>query len=146
MYKHILIATDGSELARKGVDHGLSLAKSLDARVTVVTVTESFPIYAGEGWALGADDLERYDAEQARFAEELFEPIKAAAAKLGIACDTRHVPRRRPAEAILEVAAEQGCSLIVMASHGRRGLSRLLLGSQTSEVVSHSPLPVLVVR
>lgn len=146
MYKHILITTDGSELARKGVDHGLSLAKNLDARVTVVTVTEPFPIYAGEGWALGPGDFERYDADQLKFAHELLDPIKADAAKLGVPCETRHVPGRRPAEAILDVAADQGCSLIVMASHGRRGLGRLLLGSQTSEVVSHSPIPVLVVR
>lgn len=146
MYKHILITTDGSELARKGVDHGLSLAKSLDARVTVVTVTEPFPIYAGEGWALGPGDFERYDADQVKFAQELLDPIKADAAKLGVACETRHVPGRRPAEAILDVAADQGCSLVVMASHGRRGLGRLLLGSQTSEVVSNSPIPVLVVR
>ena len=146
MYKHILITTDGSELARKGVDHGLSLAKNLGAKVTVVTVTEPFPIYVGEGWALGPGDFERYEADQVKFAKELLEPIRADAEKLGVACEIRHVPGRRPAEAILEIASEQGCSLIVMASHGRRGLGRLLLGSQTSEVVSQSPIPVLVVR
>jgi len=146
MYKHILISTDGSELAKKGVDHGLSLAKNLDAKVMVVTVTEPFPVYAGEGWALGPDDFERYDADQIRFAQELLAPIKASADKLGVTCETRHVPNRRPAEAILDTAAEEGCSLIVMASHGRRGLERLFLGSQTQEVVSRSSLPVLVVR
>ncbi|MCA0342961.1 MAG: universal stress protein [Proteobacteria bacterium] len=146
MYKHILISTDGSELAKKGVDHGLSLAKNLDAKVMVVTVTEPFPVYAGEGWALGPDDFEHYDADQIRFAQELLAPIKASADKLGVTCETRHVPNRRPAEAILDTAAEEGCSLIVMASHGRRGLERLFLGSQTQEVVSRSSLPVLVVR
>lgn len=146
MYKHILIATDGSELAQKGIDHGLSLAKALDAKVMVVTVTEPFPIYAGEGWALGAGDFERYEADQAKFAQELLEPIKASAGKLGVSCETRHVPARRPAEAILDMAAEEGCSLIVMASHGRRGLGRLLLGSQTQEVVSRSSIPVLIIR
>lgn len=146
MYKHILISTDGSELAKKGVDHGLSLAKNLDAKVMVVTVTEPFPVYAGEGWALGPGDFERYDADQIRFAQELLAPIKASADKLGVTCETRHVPNRRPAEAILDTAAEEGCSLIVMASHGRRGLERLFLGSQTQEVVSRSSLPVLVVR
>lgn len=146
MYKHILITTDGSDLARKGVDHGLSLAKSLAAKVTVVTVTEPFPIYVGEGWALRPDDLERYDVDQVKHAQDLFQPIEASAERLGVACQTRHVPGRRPAEAILDVAAEQDCSLIVMASHGRRGLGRLLLGSQTQEVVSHSPIPVLVIR
>lgn len=146
MYKHILIATDGSEIAQKGVDHGLSLAKNLDAKVMVVTVTEPFPIYAGEGWALGPGDFERYDADQIKFAQELLAPIKASADRLGVTCETRHVPNRRPAEAILDTAAEEGCSLIVMASHGRRGLERLFLGSQTHEVVSRSSLPVLVVR
>ncbi|SSC72156.1 unnamed protein product [Ciceribacter sp. T2.26MG-112.2] len=146
MYKHILIATDGSELAQKGVDHGLSLAKNLDAKVVVVTVTEPFPIYAGEGWALGPGDFERYDADQIKFAQELLAPLKASADRFGVTCETRHVPNRRPAEAILDTAAEEDCSLIVMASHGRRGLERLFLGSQTQEVVSRSSLPVLVVR
>ena len=146
MYKHILIATDGSEIAQKGVDHGLSLAKNLDAKVMVVTVTEPFPIYAGEGWALGPGDFERYDADQIKSAQELLAPIKASADRLGVTCETRHVPNRRPAEAILDTAAEEDCSLIVMASHGRRGLERLFLGSQTQEVVSRSSLPVLVVR
>ncbi|MGC4411096.1 universal stress protein (plasmid) [Rhizobium rosettiformans] len=146
MYKNILISTDGSELAQKGVDHGLSLATNLDAKVMVVTVTEPFPVYAGEGWALGPDDFGRYDADQIKFAQELLAPIKASADKLGVTCETRHVPNRRPAEAILDTAAEEGCSLIVMASHGRRGLGRFFLGSQTQEVVSRSSLPVLVVR
>ncbi|CDN95864.1 MULTISPECIES: universal stress protein [Hyphomicrobiales] len=146
MYQHILIATDGSELAQKGVAHGLSLAKSLGARVTFVTVTEPFPVYAGDGWAFGAEDIDRYDADQQKFAQDIFDALKEPADKTGVTYATRHVPGRRPAEAILEVAAEDGCSLIVMTSHGRRGLGRLLLGSQTSEVVSHSPVPVLVVR
>ena len=146
MYKHILIATDGSDLAQRAVDHGLSLAKSLAAKVVVVTVTEPFPVYVGEGWALGPEELDRYEADQRKFADELFEPIKASAEKLGVPCETLHVPGRRPAEAILEVSATKGCSLIVMASHGRRGLGRLLLGSQTQEVVASSAIPVLVVR
>lgn len=146
MYRHILIATDGSELARKGVDHGLSLAKNLGARVVVVTATEALPIYAGDGWAVGPAELERYDADQAKFAESLFEPIRESAARLGVPCETRHVSGRRPADAILDVAEEEGCSLIVMASHGRRGLGRLLLGSQAQEVTTRSPVPVLVVR
>ncbi len=146
MYSHILIATNGSELAQSGVDHGLGLAKSLNAKVTAVTVTEPFPNYGGEGWALGPEDYDRYDADQIKFALKLLEPIKANADKLGVACETRHMPGRRPAEAILDIAKQEGCSLIVMTSHGRRGPGRLLLGSQTQEVVSHSSVPVLVVR
>jgi nucleotide-binding universal stress UspA family protein len=80
------------------------------------------------------------------YAAEILAKIKAAADKIGVIAETVHVPDSRPAEAILESAARHGCSLIVMASHGRRGISRLLLGSQTAEVVAHSPVPVLVVR
>lgn len=97
MYKQILIATDGSDLARKGVDHGLSLAKSLASEVVVFTVTEPLPVYVGEGWALGPDELGRYEADQKKFARELLEPIKASAGKLGFPCETLHVPGRRPA-------------------------------------------------
>lgn len=149
MYKHILISTDGSDVAQKGVDHGLSLAKSLGAKVTIVTVTERFPIYAGAsgaGWVPGPNEMAEYETGQKRAAESVLGEAKAAADKLGVDADTLHVPDAQPAEAIIATAKERNCSLIAMSSHGRRGLGRLLLGSQTSEVLSHSPVPVLVVR
>lgn len=149
MYKHILISTDGSDVAQKGVDHGLSLAKTLGAKVTVVTVTERFPIYAdvtGVGWVPGPTEVADYEASQKKWADGVLGKVKAAADKLGVEAETVHVPDALPAEAILETAKSRGCSLIAMSSHGRRGLGRLLLGSQTSEVLAHSPVPVLVVR
>ncbi|MEQ1941770.1 universal stress protein [Mesorhizobium sp. VNQ89] len=149
MYKHILISTDGSELAQKGVDHGLSLAKSLGAKVTIVTVTEPFPFSAtaaGAGWVPGPDDIASYQEGQKEFADRTLAKVKEAAQVLGVEAATVHVADARPAEAILDVAKTEACSLIVMASHGRRGLGRLLLGSQTSEVLAHSSVPVLVVR
>ncbi len=149
MYKQILISTDGSELAQKGVDHGLSLAKSLGAKVIVITVTERFPIHAGSiagGWVPGPTEMAAYEASQKEAAEKVLADVKAAADRLGVDAETIHVPDAFPAEAILETASTRNCSLIVMASHGRRGLGRLLLGSQTSEVVTSSPVPVLVVR
>jgi len=149
MYKHILISTDGSDVARKGVDHGLTLAKNLDARVTVITVTEPFPVYASTaaaGWAPGPIDMAGYEEGQKDFADKVLASAKEAAGKLGVAAAVLHVPDARPAEAIVDAARSEGCSLIVMSSHGRRGLGRLLLGSQTSEVLTHSPVPVLVVR
>jgi nucleotide-binding universal stress UspA family protein len=149
MYKHILISTDGSDVAQKGVDHGLTLAKNLDARVTVITVTEPFPVYASTaaaGWAPGPIDMAGYEEGQKDFADKVLASAKAAATKLGVAVSVLHVPDARPAEAIVDAARSEGCSLIVMSSHGRRGLGRLLLGSQTSEVLTHSPVPVLVVR
>ena len=145
MYKHILISTDGSEVAGKGVDHGLSLAKSVGAKVTLVTVTERFPIHAGE-WMPGPTELAQYEAIQNEAATKVLADVKAAAARLGVDAETVHVPEAQPAEAIIATANERHCNLIVMASHGRRGLRRLLLGSQTSEVLVSSPVPVLVVR
>lgn len=149
MYRHILISTDGSEVAQKGVDHGLSLAKTLGAKVTVVTVTEPFPFSAtaaGAGWVPGPNDISTYEEGQKEFAGKVLDRVKEAAAKLGVTVETHHVPNAHPAEAIVDVAKSEDCSLIVMASHGRRGLGRLILGSQTSEVLTYSPVPVLVVR
>jgi len=150
MYRHILIPTDGSELAQKGVEHGLSLAKSLGSEVVIVVVTEPFPLSAGAaaagGWLPGPAEVQQYQSAQKSFAEEILANVKAAADKMGVSSVTVHIPDRRPAEEILETAKARGCSLIVMASHGRRGISRLLLGSQTAEVLAHSPVPVLVVR
>jgi nucleotide-binding universal stress UspA family protein len=150
MYNHILISTDGSEVAQKGVDHGLSLAKSLGARVTIITVTERFPVYAEAGiagtWVPGPDEIAHYDAGRKEMAQKVLAAVEAAAKKLGVPADTVHVPDAYPAEAIVELAKARDCSLIVMSSHGRRGLRKLVLGSQTSEVLANSPVPVLVVR
>src|SRR5262245_61532508 len=146
MYKHILVSTDGSEVARKGVDHGLSLAKSVGAKVTIVTVTERFPIYAAPDWIPGPTVMAEYEAGQKEAATTVLADVKAAADRLGVDAEPVHVPQAQPAEAIIATANKRHCDLIVMASHGRRGLRRLLLGSQTSEVLVSSPVPVLVVR
>ena len=146
MYKHILISTDGSEVAQKGVDHGLPLAKSLGAKVTVVTVTERFPVHAGPDWIPGPTEIADWDARQKEWATKVLADVKAAAGRLGVNAETAHVPEAQPAEAIIATANKRHCDLIVMASHGRRGLRRLLLGSQTSEVLVSSSVPVLVVR
>ena len=145
MFKHILIATDGSELAQKGVEQGLTLAKTVGAKATAVTVTE--PIAAmlvGEvAIALPLDD---YDRAAAADAARILAGVSASAAKAGVACETLHVKDQYPAEGIVEVAKARGCDLIVMASHGRRGLSKLLLGSQATRVLTLSEVPVLVCR
>lgn len=149
MYSHILISTDGSELAGKGLDHGLSLARALGSKVTIVTVTEPFPIFAdaaGGGWSPGLVEPEGYEEDQKTYAEGILAAARSRADTAGVPVSTLHVAKSHPAEAIVETARTQGCELIVMASHGRRGLGRLVLGSQTSEVVASSPVPVLVVR
>jgi len=149
LYNHILITTDGSDLAQRGVDQGLSLAKALGSKVTVVVATERFPIQGAttsSGWVGSPVDYERYDEGQKRFAGEILSAVKAEAGKLGVDANTVHVANAHPATAILEAAASYDCDLIVMASHGRRGISRMLMGSQTAEVLAHSHTPVLVVR
>lgn len=149
MYTHLLLATDGSEVARRGIDHGLSLAKTLGAAVTVVCATEPFPLTTrgvGAGWVMSDAERVSYEKAQKDFAGGVLKAVKEAADKIGVAAATVHVADAFPATAILDTAKSAGCNLIVMASHGRRGLGRLLLGSQTSEVLAHSPVPVLVVR
>ncbi|MER9606857.1 universal stress protein [Mesorhizobium sp. M0243] len=149
MYKHLLIATDGSELADKGVAHGLTLAKDLGASVTFVTVSEPFPIFAWGGAMAGyaaGDELVAYKEEAGRYAKEVLAKCKASADAVGVAAEVVHVEDKRPAEAILELSQALRCDLIVIASHGRRGLGKLLLGSQTAEVLSYTEIAVLVVR
>ena len=143
MYKNLVIATDGSELARKAVAQGLALAKTLGARVTLVTVTEVMPAMVSATSLLSIQDYERAAAANAA---RILGDAGAAAKASGIACDTVHVKDRYPAEGIVETAKTRGADLVVMASHGRRGLSKLLLGSQAAEVVSLRPVPVLIRR
>jgi nucleotide-binding universal stress UspA family protein len=147
MYKHILIATDGSEVGGRGVAHGLALAKQLNAAVTIVTVTEMWSAPDVPGiWYGNHNPLEEYEESVAAEARKVLDAAAEAAKKAGIAVQLKHVKDKHPAEGIVEAAAQSGSDLIVMASHGRRGLGRLLLGSQTTEVLSHSKLPVLVVK
>jgi nucleotide-binding universal stress UspA family protein len=145
MYKHLLIATDGSELAQRAVDHGLALAKALNAKVTVVMVTEAWTaVFAGE---MGMPfPIEDYDKGCAEGAAQILAGVAQAAKRSDVACATLHVKDQFPAEGIAETAKLRSCDLIVMASHGRRGFSRFLLGSQTNNVVTHSSVPVLVCR
>nr|WP_247604653.1 universal stress protein [Alcaligenes faecalis] len=150
VYTHILLSTDGSEVARKGIEQGLSLAQGLGAKVTIITVTEHLHTYAGPaggaGWIPAPDEMAEYEVGRKKAAESILAEAKAMADLLGVEAETLHVPDALPAETILATARERGCDLIAMSSHGRRGLDRLLLGSQTSEVLAHSPVPVLVIR
>ncbi len=145
MYKNLLIATDGSELAEKGVTHGLALAKALGAKVIVVTVSDPWTAFVtGEvGASFPIDEYER--ACEVNASAVLSAVAKRAEAS-GVACQKRYVKDQFPAEGILETAKDDGADLIVMASHGRSGVQRLLLGSQANKVVTHSTVPVLVCR
>ncbi len=145
MYKNILIATDGSELAQKAVHQGLALAKALGAKATAITVTEPWTaVVSGElGMAFPIDD---YDKGCAANAARILANVADVAKKSGADCEMLHVKDQFPADGILATATSRNCDLIVMASHGRRGVSRLLLGSETNKVVTHGTIPVLILR
>jgi nucleotide-binding universal stress UspA family protein len=148
MYKHILIATDGSELATKAVAHGLTLAKEQNAPVTVVTVTEPWSALdmAHEARLGHRNPLGDYEAAAAAGAKHVLDQAAALAKQQGVTCEVIHVPDQHPADGIIATAKAKGCDLIVMASHGRRGVDRVLLGSQANEVLTHSKVPALIVR
>jgi nucleotide-binding universal stress UspA family protein len=148
MYKHILIATDGSELATKALEHGLALAKQHNARVTIITVTEPWlsldmVVEARKG---RPDPFGEFEAIAAGAANHILESAGQLAKAHGINCDMIHVKDRHPAEGIIATATDKDCDLIVMASHGRRGASRLLFGSQAYEVLARCHVPALIVR
>jgi len=149
MYARILIATDGSELADRALDHGLQLAKLAGSEVTVVTVTEPATVVGG-GYATVAgtviDPLPELIEAQDKAARELLERTAKRAADQGVTVKTVLVDNSFPAEGIVATAANIGAELIIMGSHGRRGLNRLLLGSQTNNVLAHTKIPVLVTR
>jgi nucleotide-binding universal stress UspA family protein len=145
MYKRLLIASDGSELAAKAVTAGLALAKQLGAQVVVVTATEPWSAMTnGEGFAFNFP-IEEYEKAAAEHAAQILAKVRADAQTMAVECETVHASEF-PAEAILATAKAKNCDLIVVASHGRRGVARLLLGSQASRVVTLSTIPVLVCR
>ena len=145
MYKHVLIPTDGSDLSSKAEAAGLTLARALDARVTALTVTPPFQFIGTEPMLLVATEPE-YEKAQAARAEKTLERVKMTAAAIGVPVETLRTVDTHPFEAIIATAKERGCDLIFMASHGRGGLTGLILGSETSKVLTHSKIPVLVYR
>lgn len=148
MYKTILISSDGSELAGKAVTNGLALAKSLGAKVVAVTVSEPWPPteMAAEVERGQPHPIEDFEKAMAGWAATVLEGVATKAKNVGVTCETVHVADRHPADGIVETAKAKGCDLIVMASHGRRGVKRLLLGSVAAEVLAHSTIPVLIYR
>jgi nucleotide-binding universal stress UspA family protein len=149
MYANILLSTDGSDVASKGVKHGIALAKGLNAKVTIITVTEPLEVDYGGGHMgpliPSREEFERFEAACKERAVEVLNEAQAMAEQIGISAELLHVPNAYPATAIIETAKSRSCDLIVMASHGRRGLRKLFLGSQTSEVLADGSVPVLVV-
>ena len=145
MYKHILIPTDGSALSREAVEYGVRLTKAIDAKVDLLTVTEPFHVFSLEVDQL-EDTRESYRRHMTERATRILSEAEAVAAAAGVRYNKVHLEDDQPYRAIIRTAEEHGCDLIVMASHGRRGVSALVLGSETMKVLTHSNIPVLVYR
>ncbi len=144
MYQCILIPTDGSEITAKAVETAVKLAKLSGASLVTLCVKEPFP-YSAISEMQPVPPQEFYDAQE-RIAAARVKAVMDAAAAAGVACEGSTVEALHPWEAILDLAKSKACDLVVMASHGRRGMAALLIGSETSRVLTHSPLPVLVVK
>ena len=144
MYKRILVPTDGSDITGKAVQAAIELAKLAGADLLTIGIKEPFP-YSAISEMQPVAPQEFYDAQE-RIAAGHVKAVVEAAAAAGLKCQGHTVEGLHPWEAILDHAKAQGCDLLVMASHGRRGVSALLLGSETQKVLTHSKLPVLVVR
>jgi nucleotide-binding universal stress UspA family protein len=145
MYKHILIPTDGTNLSKKAIKEGVAFAKSIGAKVTAVTVTPTFHTIAAEPLMI-IDTIDEYKRDSAVRAKKLLDVAKKAAKAARVRFNGVHVVHDQPYAAIINTARRKGCNLIFMASHGRRGISALVLGSETTKVLTHSKTPVLVCR
>jgi nucleotide-binding universal stress UspA family protein len=145
MFKHILIPTDGSDLSRKAVLYGVQLAKASEAKVTGLTIAEPYRVASIDAVLVSIGEDE-YDEESRRISDRALEQVKMAAEAAGVPCETIREVHDQPYRAIIDSAHALSCDLIVMASHGRRGISALLLGSETVKVLTHSTIPVLVYR
>ncbi len=144
MYSRILIPTDGSEITRKAVETAVSLAKRMDAQLFAIAVKEPFP-YSAISEVQPIAPQEFFDAQE-KVARARATAVVEAAREQQVACSGYTVESIHPWEAILDHARDKQCDLIVMASHGRRGVAAVLLGSETQRVLLHSPIPVLVVK
>jgi nucleotide-binding universal stress UspA family protein len=145
MYKHVLLPTDGSELSARAVRDGVTFAREIGARLTALHVTPPFhptemtpSVYAAHA--------QEHEAKAKESAQRALGAVADAARAAGVPCTTVHRENQVPYEAIIALATEAGCDLIFMASHGRRGVAALLLGSETIKVLTHSKIPVLVTR
>lgn len=145
MYKNMLLATDGTEVAEQAVEHGLNLAKAVGAEVCVVTVTMPWSSVA-YGVVETLTSREAYENASRARAQNLIDRVAKRAGELGVKCKAMQVADLNPYQAIIAAAQNNNCDLIVVGAHGRRGFERLLLGSETTKILTHSKCPVLVWR
>ena len=147
MYKNLLVATDGSKLSDKAVVHALELAQALEASITAFYAAPDYPMPAyADGVIYEPVSKKEYAKLAAKDAQQILDAAAAKAKAARVECKTAFAIAAAPWEAILAAAKKNKCDAIVMASHGRRGMSALLLGSETQKVLTHSKLPVIVVR
>ena len=145
MFKHILIPTDGADLSRKAVIYGIQLAKTVGAKVTAITISEPYHVASMDA-VLVAETPDEHEAQTARIAEHALEQVRMAAEAASVEVETVRDIHDQPYRAIIDCARARRCDLIVMASHGRRGVAALLVGSETTKVLTHTAIPVLVYR
>ena len=145
MYQHILLPTDGSELSNKAIPPGIELARSIGARVTGIHVLPTFHTLSIDP-LLVTDRADDYETDAGKIGRQYLAVIEAAALGAGVPYEGVHVFHDHPYEAILYEGTQRGCDLIVMASHGRRGMAALVLGSETHKVLTHGTIPTLVFR
>ena len=147
MFKHILIPTDGSDLSRKAIKKGIEFAKTIKARITAVHVVPQFRVIANETFiSLSPEAKKRFEEESLRRARKLLDSIVQQAKAQGVRCTAVAEANDLPYQQIIATAKSNKCDLILMASHGRRGIASILLGSETAKVLTHSTIPVLVIR
>jgi nucleotide-binding universal stress UspA family protein len=147
MFKHIFVPTDGSELSRATAKRAVSFAKEAGAKITVFFAKPEYPIaYFGEGALIDPTTPEKFAEIADQQAAEYVGEVQQWCAEAGVDCDTALATSDVPYEAIIQAAEQVGADLIFMASHGRRGFSGFLLGSETNKVLTHSKIPVLVYR
>jgi nucleotide-binding universal stress UspA family protein len=145
MFKHLLLPTDGSELSDVAIKKGVQFAKTINAKITGIHVIPEFHVFTYRTEML-EDTREQYAKDSRAHAQQYLAVIETAAREAGVMCDTAYATSDQPYEVIIKTAVERGCDLIMMASHGRRGVQALLIGSETHKVLTHSKIPVLVYR
>ena len=147
MFKHILVPTDGSPFSQDTVRRAVSFAKDAGARITAFYAKPEYPVtYYGEGMLIDPTAPEQFAQLADEQAQKILEFVEQLCQEAGVNCAKMTLISDVPYEAIIEAANQAGCDLIFMASHGRSGLSALLLGSETNKVLTHSTIPVLVYR
>ena len=145
MYKHLLLPTDGSPLSEDAVRRGVQFARQLGAKITGFYAMPEFEVVSYT-MAMVDNSKDTFGRQARGRAEKVLETVKSIAAEEGVECDTITVASDTPYQAIIHTATDRGCDLILMASHGRRGIKGFLLGSETNKVLTHSTIPVLMHR